>query len=134
MSPDGVQRYPHAGDTYLILDRSLSTIVKHLQKGLEGRIRINWPVSLVEYFDSGVLLHGPAGEGLGLVHCNGQASKPVVTPATAPETEQSVGPSHHTRRHHTAFAWMLLKILRVINRKETIVPLSIGRGLSWHVG
>ncbi len=58
-----------AGDTYLILDRSLSTIVEHLQKGLEGRIRTDWPVSLIEYSDTGVLLHGPSGEGFNFSHC-----------------------------------------------------------------
>ena len=61
--------------------------MKHLQKGLEGSIRVDWPVSLVEYFDNDVLLHGPAGEGLNLMckTATGQTFKAVVTRATARE-------------------------------------------------
>ena len=56
----------------MILDRSLSTIVAHLQKGLQGRIRTKWPVSLVEHSDACALLHGPCGEALILVQCDGR--------------------------------------------------------------
>lgn len=51
-----------AGDTYLVLDRPLSSIIQHLAKGLEDRIRRKWPVSVVEHSSTGAVLHGPSGE------------------------------------------------------------------------
>ena len=49
------------GDTYLVLDRCLSSIVEHLQQDLEGRIRTGWPVCRVEHSSCGATLHGPCG-------------------------------------------------------------------------
>ena len=56
-----------AGDTYLLLDRSLRHVVQHLARGLgAGRLRTNWPVRRVEHGFNGALLHGPGGQR---VHC-----------------------------------------------------------------
>ena len=56
-----------AGDTYLLLDRSLRHVVQHLARGLgRGRLRTNWPVRRIEHGTSGALLHGPGGQR---VHC-----------------------------------------------------------------
>ena len=56
-----------AGDTYLLLDRSLRHVVQHLARGLgAARLRKNWPVRRVEHGTSGALLHGPGGQR---VHC-----------------------------------------------------------------
>ena len=54
-----------AGDTYLLLDRSLRHVVQHLARGLgRGRLRLNWPVRRIEHGVGGALLHGPAGQQL----------------------------------------------------------------------
>lgn len=56
-----------AGDTYLLLDRSLRHVVQHLARGLGARrLRTNWPVHHIEHGTHGALLHGPGGQR---VHC-----------------------------------------------------------------
>lgn len=51
-----------AGETYLLLDRSLRHVVEHLARGLVGSLRLSWPVQRIEHGAGGVLLHGPAGQ------------------------------------------------------------------------
>ncbi|KAK9823038.1 hypothetical protein WJX81_001999 [Elliptochloris bilobata] len=53
-----------SGETYLLLDRSLRHIVEHLARGLDHRLRLNWPVRRIEHGAGGALLHGRAGQQL----------------------------------------------------------------------
>ncbi|CAK0783395.1 hypothetical protein CVIRNUC_006594 [Coccomyxa viridis] len=57
-----------SGDTYLVLDRCLSSIVEHLHSKLEGRTRTSWPVSCIEYSDGSATVHGPSGQRLRARH------------------------------------------------------------------
>lgn len=74
----------HAGESYLLLDRSLRHLVAHLAAPLAERLRTSWPVSLVDWrpaegrsgSDGGgnggggrATLHGPAGQTLSCDRC-----------------------------------------------------------------
>lgn len=68
-----------AGESYLLLDRSLRSLVAHLAAPLAERLRCGWPVSLVSWQSGegrggsggsgGVALHGPAGQTLQCDRC-----------------------------------------------------------------
>ena len=53
---------PGAGDTYLVLDRSLQALVQHLSRTLEKNTLLQWPVSRIEHSAAGARLYGPSGE------------------------------------------------------------------------
>ena len=52
---------PCAGDTYLVLDRSLRDVAAHLAASVQSGIRVRWPVTSVRRDAGGVTLQGPAG-------------------------------------------------------------------------
>jgi len=51
-----------AGETYLLLDRSLRCVVDHLAAGLQRNLRLAWPVRRIEHGARGALLHGPGAQ------------------------------------------------------------------------
>ena len=56
-----------AGESYLLLDRSLQALVQHIAHPVQDRIRQGWPVSRVSaspHPDGTLLVHGPAGQQL----------------------------------------------------------------------
>lgn len=57
-----------AGETYLVLDRSLGEVVRHMARPLATNIRVNWPVYRVQYSASGATLTGPSGQKLRCRH------------------------------------------------------------------
>ena len=50
-----------AGDTYLVLDRSLRDVAAHLAASVQSSIRVRWPVTSIRHDAGGVTLQGPAG-------------------------------------------------------------------------
>lgn len=70
-----IQSRTRAGESYLLLDRSLRELITRLAAPLAGRTRCGWPVSLVSWqpcsgggcSGGGAVLHGPRGE---LLHCD----------------------------------------------------------------
>ena len=62
-----------AGESYLLLDRSLRGLVAHLAAPLAGHTRCGWPVSMVNWQpcrgggSGGAVLHGPRGQ---LLQCD----------------------------------------------------------------
>ena len=56
-----------AGESYLLLDRSLQALIQHIARPVLNQIRLSWPVSGVSQplqADAPVLVHGPRGEQL----------------------------------------------------------------------
>jgi hypothetical protein len=66
-----------AGETYLVLDRSLKAVVQHLAAGLEDNMALEWPVHRIDYSLSGAKLFGLSGEAI-LLACFLPTSNPVV--------------------------------------------------------
>ena len=50
-----------AGDTYLLLDRSLQALIDHMARPLKHCIQTSWPVHSINYSQDGATLHGPNG-------------------------------------------------------------------------
>ena len=51
-----------AGETYLLLDRSLQSLVNQLAQPLAGNVQLDWPVHKISYGQDGATLHGPHGK------------------------------------------------------------------------
>ncbi len=49
------------GEPYVLLDRSLHEVIKHIAKDLTGKIRLSWPVEAIEYSEAGAVVYGPGG-------------------------------------------------------------------------
>ena len=52
---------PCAGDTYLVLDRSLRDVAAHLAASVQSNIRLRWPVTFIRRDAGGVTLQGSPG-------------------------------------------------------------------------
>ncbi|KAK9804891.1 hypothetical protein WJX72_010512 [[Myrmecia] bisecta] len=57
-----------SGETYLVLDRSLRSIVEHLAEDLHGSVRLSCPIHRIEHSAHGALLHGPEGVRIACQH------------------------------------------------------------------
>ena len=56
-----------AGDSYLLLDRSLQALIEHIAAPVRDRILTSWPVSSVEqsaHLDGPLIVQGPGGQQL----------------------------------------------------------------------
>lgn len=67
-----------AGDAYLMLDRSLHSLVDFLAKPLAGRIHTNWPVHRIAHDREGAVVFGPHGQRLSCRHVLVTASLAVL--------------------------------------------------------
>ena len=56
------------GEPYVLLDRSLHEVVKHIAKDLTGKIRLSWPVETIEYSEAGAVVYGPGGARIKCAH------------------------------------------------------------------
>ena len=56
------------GEPYVLLDRSLHEVIKHIAKDLTGKIRLSWPVEAIEYSEAGAVVYGPGGARIKCAH------------------------------------------------------------------